>query len=326
MYAELGNAAAQQFIDMIELGAVVLGAMAVAVACQACMAVVAAASPEIPVLALGAAATTVGIGATRVGVGLTGDAKAARWGLGCLTHSFAPDTPVLMADGTTKRIDEIEIGDQVLTTDPETDATTTRPVTAIHRHRDTDLTDLTIVDDHGNQAILRTTQHHQIWDDTHHTWTDASQLRPGAALRTPTEAAVHVAGTANRTGTATMHDLTIADIHTYYVMAGETPVLVHNTGLTCETGRSLWQLTKDGASVMKRGGPFNTTFYKSASDGTWWTADTAGHGGSAFKVFEETKKGLQWIADADRYGNYISGKWKSSTGMFIPWSQLKGAG
>lgn len=27
-----------------------------------------------------------------------------------------------------------------------------------------------------------------------------------------------------------MHDLTIADIHTYYVLAGNTPVLVHNCG------------------------------------------------------------------------------------------------
>jgi hypothetical protein len=31
-------------------------------------------------------------------------------------------------------------------------------------------------------------------------------------------------------GEQTMHDLTIADIHTYHVVAGNTPVLVHNTG------------------------------------------------------------------------------------------------
>ncbi len=87
---------------------------------------------------------------------------------------------------------------------------------------------------------------------------------------------------------------------------------------------NLWQLTKNGASAMKRGGPFSTTFYKSTSDGTWWTPDVFGHGGSAFKVYEETKKGLQWISDADQHGNYITGKWKGDTGMFIPWSQLNG--
>lgn len=108
------------------------------------------------------------------------------------------------------------------------------------------------------------------------------------------------------------------------MLAGTTPILVHNT--TADCGRSLWQLTKDGSSAMKRGGPFNTTFYKTSSDGTWWTPDTAGHGGSAFKVYEETKKGLPWIADADQYGDYIVGKWKGDTGYFIPNSSMRGAG
>lgn len=107
------------------------------------------------------------------------------------------------------------------------------------------------------------------------------------------------------------------------MVAGATPVLVHNSN--CDpTGRALWQLTKAGSSAMKRGGPFNTTFYKSASDGTWWTPDVTQHGESAFKVYEQTSKGLQWIADADQYGTYIVGKWKGDTGYFIPNSQLRG--
>jgi hypothetical protein len=32
---------------------------------------------------------------------------------------------------------------------------------------------------------------------------------------------------------AVTYDLTIADLHTYYVLAGDTPVLVHNTGPNC---------------------------------------------------------------------------------------------
>jgi hypothetical protein len=77
---------------------------------------------------------------------------------------------------------------------------------------------------------------------------------------------------------------------------------------------------------MKQGGPFKTTFYQSTSDGTWWTPDVAGHGGSAFKVYRQTSKGLQWIRDANQYGDYIDGKWKGDTGYFIPNSQLRGAG
>ena len=86
--------------------------------------------------------------------------------------------------------------------------------------------------------------------------------------------------------------------------------------------RRKWELTRAGASETKRGGPFGTTFYKSKSDGTWWTPDMAGHGGSAFKVYEGTSKGLQWIRDADEHGDYIEGKWKGAKGYFIDWSDL----
>ena len=36
----------------------------------------------------------------------------------CAANSFTPDTPVLMADGTTKAIKDVRIGDLVLFTDP----------------------------------------------------------------------------------------------------------------------------------------------------------------------------------------------------------------
>lgn len=65
-------------------------------------------------------------------------------------------------------------------------------------------------------------------------------------------------------------------------------------------------------------------FYKSKSDGLWWSKDRAGHGGSAWKVFEQTSEGLRWKADADKYGDFITGKHKSDTGVQIPWSELAG--
>lgn len=168
--------------------------------------------------------------------------------------------------------------------------------------------------------------HHLFFDQTQHTWTPADRLTPSTRLRTPTGKTLRITQTSRQVGHPAVHDLTIARLHTYYVEAGATPVLVHNSGGCDSTGRALWQLTKDGSTAMKRGGPFNTTFYKSASDGTWRTPDMVGHGSSAFKVFEETKKGLQWIRDADKHGTYIDGKWKGDTGRFIPWSNLRGAG
>lgn len=59
------------------------------------------------------------------------------------------------------------------------------------------------------------------------------------------------------------------------------------------------------------------TYLKDGNTGRWWSRDTAGHGGSAWKVFEERSGGLQWIADADEQGNFIQGKWKSDAGMFV---------
>ncbi|MEU6177675.1 hypothetical protein [Streptomyces coeruleorubidus] len=41
-------------------------------------------------------------------------------------------------------------------------------------------------------------------------------------------------------------------------------------------GRGLWTLTAQGASKIMKGGPFKTTFYKSKSDGTWWTPHVTG--------------------------------------------------
>ena len=73
-----------------------------------------------------------------------------------------------------------------------------------------------------------------------------------------------------------------------------------------------------------KGGPFKTTFFKSAADGTWWTSDMAGRGSVAFKVCEEGSAGLSWISDADEFGTYIEGKWKGGVGGFIPCSQLSG--
>jgi hypothetical protein len=60
------------------------------------------------------------------------------------------------------------------------------------------------------------------------------------------------------------------------------------------------------------------TYLKDAKTGTWWSKDTSGHGGSAWKVYKETSPGkLDWIADADAQGNFISGKWKSPVGTSI---------
>lgn len=58
----------------------------------------------------------------------------------------------------------------------------------------------------------------------------AAELRAGEDLQTPTGGSLAVSTVANYTSSRVMYDLTVDITHRYYVMAGNTPVLVHNCG------------------------------------------------------------------------------------------------
>jgi hypothetical protein len=77
--------------------------------------------------------------------------------------------------------------------------------------------------------LAPTTSKHPFWDDTLHTWVPAGQLVPGHTLETATNHHVPLTAVRPVPGAADMHNLTVDDLHTYYVLAGETPILVHNT-------------------------------------------------------------------------------------------------
>jgi RHS repeat-associated protein len=155
----------------------------------------------------------------------TGPTKAAS---GC--HSFAPATPVRMADGKTKPIEQVKAGDTVLATDPVTGQTTRRAVTDLHRHMDQELTDVALADAAGNVSILHTTPGHRLWDETQHRWVEASALDVGDQLHTADGKPTRVAGLLTSSGPKPMYDLTIDTTHSFYVVAGATSVLVHNCG------------------------------------------------------------------------------------------------
>jgi hypothetical protein len=143
-------------------------------------------------------------------------------------NSFDPDTPVLMADGTTKPIKDVKAGDVVLATDPETGRTEARPVTTLHRNLDHYLTDITIAAADGTTTVLHTTAEHPFWNATQQEWTTASRLSPGELLHTSTGGPARVTAVRTLVRAAAMYNLTIHDIHTYYVIGGNTHVLVHN--------------------------------------------------------------------------------------------------
>ncbi|MFJ5305657.1 ricin-type beta-trefoil lectin domain protein [Streptomyces sp. NPDC088350] len=143
--------------------------------------------------------------------------------------SFSPDTPVLLSGGKTKPIGKIKPGDKVEAANPKTGKHQgARTVQHVWINHDRDLLDLTIRTADGQTATLHTTANHPFWDDTSHTWVPAGKLHDGDALSTATNGHAFVVSTQPTPGAANRWNLTVQQLHTYYVMAGTTPVLVHN--------------------------------------------------------------------------------------------------
>jgi len=151
----------------------------------------------------------------------------------CVTgNSFTADTPVRLADGTSRPIGDIRTGDRVTATDPLTGATDDQPVTAtITGTGDKDLVEVTVDTDGASGSATGTvtaTANHPFWLPDAERWSPADELHPGQWLRTSSGTWVQITAASRRTEHTTVHNLTVADYHTYYVVAGDAPVLVHN--------------------------------------------------------------------------------------------------
>lgn len=151
--------------------------------------------------------------------------KAELRQMGCLVNSFPAGTPVLLADGTHRPIEELAAGDRVLATNPITGQTSAQPVSAAFHHPTQSLVDIDL--DSGGR--LTTTGGHRLYV-VDKGWTTAAALQPGDRVHaedgsTPVVAAVHHR---EDIPAETVYDLTVRGTHTFYVLAGDTSVLVHN--------------------------------------------------------------------------------------------------
>ncbi|MCS2147573.1 RHS repeat-associated core domain-containing protein [Scandinavium manionii] len=100
---------------------------------------------------------------------------------------------------------------------------------------------------------------------------------------------------------------------------------VHNPlGWIDPLGLASWQIDGDRTTEILQGGPFKEKYYKDGKTGLWWSKDTTGHGGSAYKVYRETSTSLEWVADADENGQFMPDKHKGNTGKSIPKKCCKG--
>jgi uncharacterized membrane protein len=148
-----------------------------------------------------------------------------------------------MADGTTKPIEDIKAGDKVIATDPTTGKTTARKVLAPITSKSVKNLARVTVGNGDNAGVLTATGEHPFWVPTSQQWQQANTLWPGQYLRTGAGTYVQVSAITTWTSAEQrVHNLTVADTHTYYVLAGATPVLVHNSN-DCPT--SLYHYTNE---------------------------------------------------------------------------------
>jgi hypothetical protein len=89
---------------------------------------------------------------------------------------------------------------------------------------------------HGQTATITGTAEHRYWDATTQRWTPADQLRVGDHLQTSNGGTVLITALRGYIATMVTYNLTINQLHTYYVEAGTVPVLVHNSGPGCVDG------------------------------------------------------------------------------------------
>lgn len=148
-------------------------------------------------------------------------------------NSFVPGTKVLMADGTAKAIEKVRTGDKVVATDPETGETRTETVTAEIKGQGLKHLVTVTIDTDGaagtKTAEVTATDGHPFWVPELGEWIGATDLKPGQWLRTSAGTFVQIASIERRTTeVATVHNLTVSDLHTYYALADTTPLLVHN--------------------------------------------------------------------------------------------------
>ncbi|MEU8586895.1 polymorphic toxin-type HINT domain-containing protein [Streptomyces sp. NPDC048664] len=160
-----------------------------------------------------------------------GKGGAAEGAGGC--HSFTSGTEVQLADGDSKPIQDVKVGDRVTATDPETGKSSTRNVVrTIITKDDKSFVTVTLAasSDGTPKGSVTATTTHPFWSPSKGDWVNGGDLHAGLTLLTSGGHTVKILSVRHFVKRQTTYDLTINDVHTYYVLAGETPVLVHNSG------------------------------------------------------------------------------------------------
>ncbi|MFF4596750.1 Hint domain-containing protein [Amycolatopsis sp. NPDC001319] len=144
-------------------------------------------------------------------------------------NSFVAGTQVLLADGTTKSIEQVHNGDVVLTTDPATGVQERHTVVGTIVHGDEDARTQITVESDGKSGTVTATDWHLFWVEGRG-WTAIGDLKPGDHLHSADDHASTIVAVRHFTQSASVYDLTVDRIHDFFVAGIFGSLLVHNCG------------------------------------------------------------------------------------------------
>ena len=173
------------------------------------------------------------IGAALKGVaGFLGDLFGDAGGeLASLVRCFPPGTKVLMADGTTKPIETIKEGDEVLAKDPTSaEKPQAFKVAARLKNYTEHLVTIEVEDSAKHLASFKATREHPFWVEGCG-WKNAKDLAKGESLSSKDGQPIKVLSTNVIEQKSPTYNLTIDDRHTFYIASNGISVLVHNANL-----------------------------------------------------------------------------------------------
>ncbi|MET9657542.1 polymorphic toxin-type HINT domain-containing protein [Streptomyces sp. NPDC006510] len=148
----------------------------------------------------------------------------------CGKDSFEAGTPVL-TDAGPEPIENIRTGDRVRNDMPGSAALQEHTVAGVVvTDTDRDFVELTVSGPRG-AGTVRSTAHHLFYDATTAAWTRAADLEPGHRIQTTGGGSATVQEARAYSATVRTYNLSVDGVHTYYVLAGDTPVLVHNCAM-----------------------------------------------------------------------------------------------
>jgi hypothetical protein len=179
-------------------------------------------------------------GAKPKGRGSKGSKSDAAQGAACpiqpkagKPQSFVAGTQVVMADGSTKNIEDVKVGDEVLATDVETGDTRSREITDTRSNKgDKHLVTLTVDPDgkagKAKSGKVTSTAAHLYWLPDYGKWVEAGELEVGTWLVTAAGNWVQVTEVTDSNRDVRVYNLTVEGVHSYYVETNGTALLVHN--------------------------------------------------------------------------------------------------